>query len=66
MYAIRSYYALFSGPLFGALSDRIGRKGGFMAVFAVQAVSYALASVDIGMWALYLSIALYGVRNNFV
>jgi len=32
-----------------------------MAVFAVQAVSYALASVDIGMWALYLSIALYGI-----
>jgi MFS family permease len=55
------FFSLFSGPLFGALSDRIGRKGGFMAVFAVQAVSYGLASVDIGMWALYLSIALYGI-----
>ncbi len=55
------FFSLFSGPLFGALSDRIGRKGGFMAVFAVQAISYALASVDIGMWALYLSIALYGI-----
>ena len=55
------FFSLFSGPLFGTLSDRIGRKGGFMAVFAVQAVAYALASVDIGMWALYLSIALYGI-----
>jgi len=55
------FFSLFSGPLFGTLSDRIGRKGGFMAVFAVQAVSYALASVDIGMWGLYLSIALYGI-----
>jgi len=55
------FFSLFSGPVFGTLSDRIGRKGGFMAVFAVQAVSYALASVDIGMWGLYLSIALYGI-----
>jgi MFS family permease len=55
------FFSLFSGPLFGILSDRIGRKGGFMAVFAVQTVSYGLASVDLGMWALYLSIALYGI-----
>lgn len=55
------FFSLFSGPLFGILSDRIGRKGGFMAVFAVQTVSYGLASANLGMWALYLSIALYGI-----
>jgi len=55
------FFSLFSGLLFGSLSDRIGRRGGFMAVFAVQTVSYGLASVNLGMWALYLSIALYGI-----
>ncbi len=55
------FFSLFSGPLFGALSDRIGRKGGFMAVFAVQTVCYGLAGVKLGMWALYLSIGLYGI-----
>jgi MFS family permease len=52
---------LFSGPLFGSLSDRIGRKGGFVAVFAVQTVCYGLVGLDLGTWSLYLSIALYGM-----
>ncbi len=55
------FFSLFSGPLFGTLSDRIGRKGGLMIVFAVQTLAYALASADLGVGALYLSIALYGV-----
>lgn len=32
-----------------------------MAVFAVQTVCYGLAGVKLGMWALYLSIGLYGI-----
>ncbi|MEJ2422737.1 MAG: MFS transporter [Acidobacteriota bacterium] len=55
------FFSIFSGMLFGTLSDRIGRKGGFMAVFAVQTLAYALAGAPVGMWALYLSVALYGI-----
>ncbi len=51
----------FSGPLFGALSDRIGRKGGFMAVFAVQTACYGLAGLALGTWSVYVSIVLYGM-----
>lgn len=32
-----------------------------MAVFTVQTLSYGLAGVNFGMWALYLSIILYGI-----
>lgn len=52
---------IFSGPVFGTLSDRIGRKGGFMAVFALQTVCYGLVGLDLGPWSLYVSIALYGM-----
>jgi MFS family permease len=55
------FFSLFSGPLFGMLSDRIGRKRGFMAVFAVQSISYGLAGANPGMWGLYLSVGLYGI-----
>ncbi len=52
---------LVSGPLFGSLSDRIGRRGGFVAVFAVQTVCYGTAGLDLGTWSLLLSVALYGL-----
>lgn len=60
-WAFVGFFGLFSGPLFGSLSDRIGRKGGFMAVFAVHTVAYGLAAASLGNWALYLSVFLYGI-----
>lgn len=55
------FFGLFSGVLFGSLSDRIGRKGGLMAVFAVQTVAYMLAGSGFGSSALLASIVLYGI-----
>ena len=55
------FCALFSGPLFGALSDRIGRGWGMMSVFAVQTCAYLLAASQLsGIW-IYLSVTLYGL-----
>lgn len=54
------FFSLISGPLFGFISDRFGRKGGFMAVFATQTLAYALAGSSTGQTGLFLSIALYG------
>lgn len=60
-WAFVGFFGLFSGPLFGSLSDRIGRKRGFMAVFAVHTLAYGLAAASLGSWALYLSVFLYGI-----
>jgi MFS family permease len=55
------FFSLFSGVLFGTLSDRIGRKKGLMAVFAVQTLAYLLAGSGIGTAALLLSVFFYGM-----
>jgi sugar phosphate permease len=53
--------SLLSGPLFGTLSDRAGRKAGIITVFSIQMVSYLLIASRIPGVFLYLSIGLYGI-----
>ncbi|MDX2479185.1 MAG: YbfB/YjiJ family MFS transporter, partial [Desulfuromusa sp.] len=55
------FFSLFSGVVFGILSDRIGRKGGLMGVFAVQTAAYLLAGSSLGAKGIFISVALYGV-----
>lgn len=54
-------FSLLSGPLFGSLSDRIGRKWGLVLVFSLQAISYLLIAIDLPVSFLYLSIFLFGI-----
>jgi MFS family permease len=55
------FLSLFSGPVFGTLSDRIGRKAGLISVFSLQAASYLLIALKLPGPFLYLSIGLFGV-----
>jgi len=59
-WAWAGFFSLFSGVVFGAISDRIGRKYGLATVFAVQTAAYLLAGLRPGSLGLMLSIALYG------
>ncbi len=53
--------SLLSGPMFGGLSDRIGRRGGLIAVFTLQMTAYALAAAPLPEPFLYLSVGLFGI-----
>ncbi|MDX9710296.1 MAG: YbfB/YjiJ family MFS transporter [Trichloromonas sp.] len=55
------FFSIFSGVGFGALSDRIGRKWGLMAVFILQTAAYGLAGSGFGPWAMFVSVVLYGL-----
>lgn len=55
------FFSLFSGTVFGFLSDRYGRRGGLMTVFAVQTCAYLLAGSGLGGAALFGSVVLYGI-----
>ncbi len=54
------FFSLFSGVVFGTLSDRIGRSYGLALVFAIQTAAYLLAGLKPGTSGLMVSIVLYG------
>jgi predicted MFS family arabinose efflux permease len=53
--------SLLSGPVFGSLSDRMGRRAALMLVFTLQGVAYLIAAAPLPEGWLHLSIALFGV-----
>lgn len=55
------FLSMFSGALFGALSDRLGRRAGLGASFLVLTLAFLLVSWNFGMAGLYPSIILYGL-----
>ncbi len=55
------FLSLFSGPIFGSLSDKLGRKAGLMIVFSFQMLAYLLVAARLPPLFLYLSIGFYGI-----
>ncbi len=55
------FLSLASGPVFGGLSDKIGRRAGLMIVFAFQATAYVLVAAPLPEPFLYASIVLFGL-----
>ena len=55
------FFSLFSGPVFGTLSDRVGRRAGLMIVYSIQAMAFLLVGLPLGENFLFLSIACFGL-----
>lgn len=55
------FLSLFSGPVFGSISDRFGRSHALVAVFTIQAMAYLFIALNRGDIFLYLSIGCYGI-----
>jgi predicted MFS family arabinose efflux permease len=60
VWAIVGALSLMSGPVWGALSDRLGRLEAIAVVFLLQVVAY-LAFLHPGFPTLVLSVAVFGV-----
>ncbi|MBT3388196.1 MAG: MFS transporter [Desulfobacula sp.] len=60
-WAVVGGLSIFSGPLFGWLSDRLGRKIGMMLVFTLFTISYILVAANLPNPFLYASIGIFGL-----
>ena len=60
-WSVVGFLSLFSGPVFGSISDRLGRKTGMMIVFSFQFLAYLLVASGLPGVFLYLSIFFYGL-----
>jgi len=52
---------MFSGPLFGSLSDRLGRARTLALVYTLQGVSHLLLALNPLPGSVYLSVALFAI-----
>lgn len=55
------FLCIFSGMLFGGLSDRIGRRAGMAIAFGILAVAFGLVGFGQSVMGLYISVALFGL-----
>jgi len=60
-WSVVGFLSLFSGPVFGSVSDKLGRKAGMVIVFSFQFLAYLLVASGLPGIFLYLSIFFYGV-----
>jgi MFS family permease len=60
-WAVVGGLSIFSGPLFGWLSDHLGRKIGMMVVYTLFTISYILVAADLPNPFLYASIGVFGL-----
>lgn len=60
-WAVIGGLSILSGPLFGSLSDRLGRKVGMIVVYILFTISYILAAANLSNLFLYASIGIFGL-----
>ena len=60
-WAVVGGLSILSGPFFGALSDRMGRKRALMLVFFLFTSAYVLAAARLPDICLYISILIFGL-----
>ena len=60
VWSVIGFLSLFCS-LFGALSDRVGRKVGLATVFGLQAIAFLIVGFSLPGPLLYVSVFLFGI-----
>ncbi len=60
-WVLLGFLSIFSGPIFGALSDKIGRYKTISVVFLVQCIANVIMSIELPISYLWVSASLFGI-----
>ncbi len=64
IYATVAVCALVASPLWGRLSDRIGRKGVLLAAQIASAIGFLLLGIGGALWVIYVARAIEGLGGG--
>jgi MFS transporter, DHA1 family, tetracycline resistance protein len=64
IYSTVALCALFASPLWGRLSDRIGRKGVLLAAQVASAAGFLLLGIGGALWVIYVARAIEGLGGG--
>jgi MFS family permease len=64
IYSTVALCALFASPLWGRLSDRIGRKGVLLAAQISGAIGFTLLGIGGALWVIYVARAIEGLGGG--
>ncbi len=64
IYSTVAFFALFASPLWGRLSDRVGRKGVLVAAQIASAIGFLLLGWGGALWVIYLARAVEGLGGG--
>lgn len=60
-WAVLGFMSIFSGPIFGILADKFGAFKILILVFVLQSFANIILTLDINVWALWISVSLFGL-----
>lgn len=60
LFMLMGWCSLFCGLIWGAVSDRVGRRSALVAVFLVHSISFALFATASARWSYTVSAVLFG------
>jgi predicted MFS family arabinose efflux permease len=61
IWSLLGFLSIFSGLIWGWVSDRWGRRNGLLAVFALHIISLSIFAMAQQAWAFYLSASILGI-----
>ncbi len=64
IYSTVAFFALFAAPLWGRLSDRIGRKGVLLAAQIASAIGFLMLGFGGALWVIYVARAIEGLGGG--